>query len=150
MRSLPLLFLAAVAAEIISIIWVGNLIGVLPTLLLMLVGGVVGVKLIQSAGSSVAAALRSPVQPASSLTNLGGRAAAQTLSGVLFMLPGFFSDLIGLLLFLPVVRSWLASKYRVDTYSTTKPSKDSRFGPVIDAEAVEITGEIEQTERRPN
>lgn len=150
MRSLPLLFLVAAAAEIISIIWVGNLIGVLPTLLLMLLGGVVGVKLIKSAGTSVAAALRSPVQPASPLANLGGRAAVQSLSGVLFLLPGFFSDLLGLLLFLPAIRKWLGSKFQVDTYTAAEPSKDHRFGPVIEAEAIEITGEIEPLDRSPN
>ncbi|MEI7598613.1 MAG: FxsA family protein [Aestuariivirga sp.] len=150
MRSLPLLFIVAAAAEIMSIIWVGNLIGVLPTLLLMLLGGIVGVKLIKSAGLSVAAALRAPVQPSSPLTNLGGQAAAQSLSGILFLLPGFFSDLMGLMLFLPVVRSWLGSKFRVDTYTATQPSKDHRFGPVIEAEAVEITGEIEPPDRSLN
>ena len=147
-RSLPLLFLLAVAAEIASIIWVGNLIGVLPTLLLMLLGGVVGVKMIKSAGMSVAAALRSPVQAASPLQALGGRAAAQSLSGVLFLLPGFFSDLLGLLLLLPAVRGWLGSRFRVDTYTAGRPPEDRRFGPVIDAEAIEITGEIEPPERR--
>jgi len=150
MRSLPLLFIVAAAAEIMSIIWVGNLIGVLPTLLLMLLGGIVGVKLIKSAGLSVAAALRAPVQPSSPLTNLGGQAAAQSLSGILFLLPGFFSDLMGLMLFLPVVRSWLGSKFRVDTYTATQPSKDHRFGPVIEAEAVEVTGEIEPPDRSLN
>ena len=150
MRSLPLLFLVAATAEIMSIIWVGNVIGMLWTLLLMLLGGVVGVNLIKSAGMSVAAALRSPVQPSSPLSKLGGRAAAQSLSGVLFLLPGFFSDMMGLLLFLPVVRRWLGSKFRVDTYTATQPSKDHRFGPVIEAEAVEITGEIEPPDRSLN
>lgn len=144
-RSLPLLFLAALAAEIASIVWVGGLVGVVPTLLLMLLGGVLGVRLIKSAGMSVSAALRGPVQPASPLRGVGGEAAARSVSGLLFLLPGFFSDALGLLLFLPPVRRWLGSKFRVDTY-TVRPSADHRFDRVIEAEAVEITGEIDPPE----
>ena len=142
-RFLPLLFLAAVAAEIASIIWVGSLIGVLPTLLLMLLGGAIGVRLIKTAGMSLAEAVRSPVQTATPLKGIGGQAAARAISGLLFLLPGFFSDALGLLLFLPMVRRWLGSRFRVDTYSTVRPTDDGRFGPVIDAEAVEIAGEVE-------
>ena len=75
--------LLAAAAEIASIIWMGKLVGVVPTLLLMLLGGVLGIRLIRSAGMSVAAALRSPAQSAAPLKGLGGQAAARTASGVL-------------------------------------------------------------------
>ena len=147
-RSLPLLLLLAAAAEIASIIWMGKLVGVVPTLLLMLLGGVLGIRLIRSAGMSVAAALRSPVQSAAPLKGLGGQAAARTASGVLFLLPGFFSDLLGLLLFLPPVRQWIGSRFRVETF-TVRPADERRFDRVIEAEAVEITGEIEPPNRRP-
>ena len=147
-RFLPLLFLAAVAAEIASIIWVGSLIGVLPTLLLLLLGGAIGVRLIKTAGMSLAQAIHSPVQSATPLKGVGGTAAARAMSGLLFLLPGFFSDALGLLLFLPMVRRWLGSRFRVDTYSTVRPTDDGRFGPVIDAEAVEIAGEVDVRGRK--
>lgn len=147
-RFLPLLFLAAAAAEIASIIWVGSLIGVFPTLLLMLLGGTIGVRLIKTAGMSLAEAIRSPVQKATPLKGIGGQAAARAVSGLLFLLPGFFSDALGLLLFLPLVRRWLGSQLRVDTYSTVRPTDDGRFGPVIDAEAVEIADEVEVRGRK--
>ena len=147
-RSLPLLFLAAVVAEIASIIWVGRLFGVVPTLILLLLGGIAGVRLIKSAGLSVMEALRSPVQTGTPLQGTGGQAAARAVSGLLFILPGFFSDALGLLLFLPAVRRWLGSRFRVETYRTTPPADDRRFGTVIDAEAVEITAEIEPPGRR--
>lgn len=147
-RFLPLLFLAAAAAEIASIIWVGSLIGVFPTLLLMLLGGTIGVRLIKTAGMSLAEAIRSPVQKATPLKGIGWQAAARAVSGLLFLLPGFFSDALGLLLFLPLVRRWLGSQFRVDTYSTVRPTDDGRFGPVIDAEAVEIAGEVEVRGRK--
>lgn len=146
-RSIPLLFLAAAAAEIASIIWVGSLLGVIPTLLLMALGGFVGVRLIKSAGMSVAEALRSPVQTASPLKGLGGKAAARALSGLLFVLPGFFSDALGLLLFVPTVQRWLGSKFRVDTFTSVHPREDRRFDRVIEAEVIEINGEIEPPDR---
>lgn len=146
-RFLPLLFLAAMAAEIASIIWVGRLLGVLPTLLLMVLSAMLGIRLMKSAGMSVAEALRSPVQPAVPLKGLGGQAAARAVSGLLFVLPGFFSDLVGLALFLPPVRRWLWSRFRVETYSTATPDGERRFERVIEAEAVEITGEIDPPDR---
>ena len=145
-RSLPLLFLAAFALEIASIIWVGGRLGIVPTLILMVLGAVVGVRLIRSAGTSVAAALRSPVQNATPLKGLGTQAAARTVSGLLFLLPGFFSDVLALALFLPPVRNWLGSRFRIDTYATTTTG-NSRFERVVEAEAIEITGEIEPPER---
>lgn len=149
-RFIPLLLLAGIAVEISSIIWVGRLIGVGPTLVLMLIGGVAGIRLMKSAGMSVATALRSPVQTRNPLQGLGGQAAARAMSGLLFLLPGFFSDAIGLLLFLPPVRRWIGSRFRVETYRTAPPSGDRRFGTVIDAEAVEIAAEVkgpDQTSR---
>ena len=146
-RSLPILFLVAVAAEIASIIWVGSLIGTLPTLLLMLLGGVVGVRLMKAAGMSVAEALRSPVQTAAPLQGLGGRAASRAASGLLFLLPGFFSDLVALLLFVPSVRGWLGAQFRVETYTSGRPPDGKRFDRVIEAEAIDITGEIEPPDR---
>jgi UPF0716 family protein affecting phage T7 exclusion len=92
---------------------------------------------------SLAEAIRSPVRTATPLKGIGGQAAARAISGLLFLLPGFFSDALGLLLFVPLVRRWLGSQFRVDTYSTVRPTDDGRFGPVIDAEAVEIAGEVE-------
>lgn len=144
---LPIILLAAAAAEIASIIWVGQLLGVIPTLLLMVLGGIVGIRLIKAAGMSVAAALRSPVQTASPLGGLGALAAARTASGILFLLPGFFSDVLGLLLFMPPVRHWLASRLRVDTYTVHTPTDERRFERVIDAEVVEITADLEPPDR---
>lgn len=146
-RFLPFLFLAAVALEIASIIWMGGLIGVVPTLLLMVLGGVAGVRLMKSAGMTVAAALRSPVQTGTPLRGLGGSAAARATSGLLFLLPGFFSDVLAILLFMPPVRSWLGSWFRVESFQAEAQSA-RRFDRVIDAEAVEISAEIEPPPRR--
>lgn len=128
-------------------IWVGNLFGVVPTLALLLLGGIVGARLVKSAGMSLAEALRSPVQTRVPLKGLGGPAAARAVSGLLFMIPGFVSDALALLLFLPSVRRWIASKFRVSYVAPGTP-KDPRFGPVIEVEAIEISGEVEPPRAR--
>lgn len=141
-RLLPFCFLAGLALEIASIIWVGNLLGVLPTLLLLLGGGILGLTLIKSAGTSVVSALRSPVQTAVPLRGVGEAAVGRVISGLLFLIPGFISDALACLLLLPPVRRWLRSKIRVETVSTSaQPSR--RFDRIIEADAVEISGEID-------
>lgn len=141
-RSLPLFLLAGLVLEITSIIWVGRALGVLPTLLLLLAGAILGTSLMKAAGTSVVAALRSPVRTATPLGGIGEKALSRAVAGLLFLIPGFFSDIFGLLVLLPPVRSWLRSRFKVQTFSaSTQPS--GRFDRVIEVEAVEITGEID-------
>lgn len=140
-RLLPLLFIAGFALEIASIILMGDLVGVLPTLLLLFGSGAVGVGLMKSAGTGIVAALRAPVQGSSLQRDAAGTAMARVLAGLLFLIPGFFSDILGLLVLLPPVRQWLRSKIRVQDFSTAAP-RERRYGTVIEGEAVEISGEV--------
>jgi UPF0716 protein FxsA len=141
-RLLPFLFLGGLAAELASIILVGNVLGVFPTLLLLFGGGLLGISLIRSAGTNIAAALRSPIQASSLQRDAAGVAIWRVLSGLLFIVPGFFSDLLGLMLFLPAVRNWLRSRVRVATVSSGAPP-ERRYETIIEAEAIEIAGEID-------
>lgn len=141
-RLLPLLILAGLAAELASIILVGNLLGVVPALLLLFAGGVLGFSLIRSAGTNIIAALRSPVQASSLQRAAAGKAVARVIAGLFFLIPGFFSDLVGLLLLLPPVRLWLRSKFPVESFSTATPPS-GRSETIIDIEAVEIMGEVQ-------
>ena len=147
-RLLPLLMLAGLAAELASIILVGNLLGVGPTLALLFGGGVLGFALIRSAGLGIAAALRSPVQGSTLPKGVASKAVARVIAGLLFVIPGFLSDALGLLLLLPPVRSWLGAKLPFATFSTGRPAP-RRYETVIDAEAVEVVGEILPPEPRP-
>ena len=141
-RALPLLILVGLAAEIASIIWVGSALGVLATLLLLFGGGLLGFSLLKSAGTGIAAALRSPVQASSLQRDAAGKAMARVLSGLFFLIPGFLSDVAGLLLLLPPVARWLQSKVAVQGFSA--PGEEyRRQATVIDAEAIEITAEVE-------
>lgn len=141
-RLLPLLILAGLAAELTSIILAGNLFGVLPTLLLLFAGGVLGISLIRSAGAGIVEAVRSPVQASSVQRGAAGMAVARVISGLLFVIPGFFSDIIGLLLLLPPVRQWLRARIPVQQFSTSN-TQGNRNETIIDVEAVVIEGELQ-------
>jgi UPF0716 protein FxsA len=135
-------------ADIASIIWVGRVLGVIPTVLLLFAAGLIGLKLVKSAGTSVMTAIRQPVQPSSSLGGVGGLAFSQVLAGLLFLIPGFFSDILAILALLPPVQGWVRSRFRVATFSTggtpnSQPFGERRFDTVIDGEAVEIAAEVE-------
>lgn len=142
LRFMPLLFIAGVALEIASIIWVGGVVGVLPTLLLLFGGGVVGIGLFRSAGANMVQTLRSPIRQASLQHGLAGNTMLRVASGFLFIIPGFFSDIVALFLWLPPVRNFLISKFKVETFSAESRAA-RRYDTVIEAEAIEITGEIE-------
>jgi UPF0716 family protein affecting phage T7 exclusion len=55
---------------------------------------------------------------------------------------------LGLLLLLPPVRAWLASKIPVRE-APASGMQQRRYDTVIEAEAIEITGEVEPPPRRP-
>jgi UPF0716 protein FxsA len=105
------LFLFAwVAAEIAVLIEIGSSIGVLNTLGLLLVSTVVGVWVAKQQGLSLFrraqtdwAARRMP--PGTALEGL-----LLLLAGVLFIVPGFISDVVGLALLASPVRKFVARR----------------------------------------
>ncbi|KKB07812.1 FxsA family protein [Devosia chinhatensis] len=109
--------------EIALFILVGRAIGLLPTLGLVVLGGVAGAMLLRQQGLGVVARLRSNV----SAGTLPGKTMFDTmligLAGVLLILPGFFSDAIALILLIPAVRNRLfgalAGRVRVVQTTTT-------------------------------
>lgn len=147
-RLLPFLFLLGIAAELTSIIVVGDALGVVATLLLLLAGGVFGIGLMRSAGTSITAALRSPVQSSSQQRGAAGTAMARASAGLLFLVPGFFSDILALLLLFPPVRRWLRSKLPVQGF-TAAGTTGRQAETIIEAEAIEIVGELDPPDPPP-
>jgi UPF0716 protein FxsA len=106
----PLILLAYPILEIVVFILVGGAIGVLKTVLLILAAVVLGVVLIRSSGLALLSRLRADMA--------GGRAPEQALvasamtaiAGVLLIVPGFISDVAGLLLLLPPLQRMAAAR----------------------------------------
>jgi UPF0716 protein FxsA len=141
-RLLPLLFVAGLVLELVSIIQVGSFLGLFVTLLLLLAGGLLGIGLIRSAGTNILASLRSPIQEPSLQKGAAGEALGRAVSGLFFLIPGFFSDIVGVMLLLPPVRRWMRSKLPIRTYSAT-PGAGRHAGTIIEEEAVEIVSDID-------
>ena len=105
-----LLFTLVPALELAFLVYVGTLIGPLPTLALVLLAGVLGSWLAQREGFAVLRQLQEDLQkgipPATRLVE-----GALVLTGaVLLITPGVWSDLLGLSLLFPPTRRWLAPR----------------------------------------
>ncbi|MEV6254022.1 FxsA family protein [Nocardia sp. NPDC051911] len=99
-----LLFVLYVVVEIAALVTVGQLIGALPTILLLIAGSGAGMLLVGSQGRRVfeqfRRAARGEVAPGTAVAD-GALVAA---GGVLMFVPGLVTSLFGLLLLLPPTR----------------------------------------------
>jgi UPF0716 protein FxsA len=126
---IPLIGFAYVLAEIAALILVGDQIGVLPTLGLILLTSFVGVLLMRSQGLATFNRIR--------MESAQGRVPGRELvhgfmilfAGLLLLLPGFLTDVFGLLLFLPPVREavWRFLRSRM-TIVTSREGFSMRTG----------------------
>ncbi|MCC6491501.1 MAG: FxsA family protein [Pirellulales bacterium] len=107
LRRIGLLLLVYVAAEMATLIVLGRRLGVLPTILLVLGGGVVGMWIARQQG--LRAALKAQdrmaqgVVPSKEMSD----GLLITLAAVLFILPGVLTDVLGLALLFPPTRAVL-------------------------------------------
>ncbi len=120
-RLLFLLFLAVPLIEIGCFIVIGEAIGLWPTLASVVVMAVIGALVLRVQGLSLINEIRQSVGQG----QLPARALADAMmvfiAGMLLLLPGFFSDIIGLILLIPAVRGGIYSflRSRVQVVSTT-------------------------------
>jgi UPF0716 protein FxsA len=118
-KLLPFALLIVPLAEIGMFILVGGLIGVLPTIALVLLTAVTGATLLRIHGLKQLEAIRAQVAEG----RLPGRdiahGAMMLVAGVLLLTPGFITDTLGFLLFVPLVRDavyrFLAARIRIVT-----------------------------------
>lgn len=106
-RILPLALLVLALVEIAVFIVVGRAIGVAPTLGLVLLAGVAGIVLLRSQGFGVMRRIREDVNAGIMPGDALADGAMILLAGILLIIPGFVTDIVGLLLFLPAVRRGL-------------------------------------------
>ena len=119
MRFAPLLILLLPILEIAGFIVVGDAIGVLPTIGLVVVTAVVGVMLVRREGLRLLREIQIDLDagrvPADKLV----AGAALALAGLLFLMPGFLTDIAAVLLILPPVRKALGAWIRRHAVVTT-------------------------------
>lgn len=138
---LLLLFIAVPLIEIALFIQVGGLIGLWPTLGIVVLTAVLGTSLVRSQGAQAMARLRNSFDDLRDPTEPLAHGAMILFSGALLLTPGFFTDTLGFALLVPGVRNWVLRELRkrVKVESMVAGQKQWRAqgsapGDVIDGE----------------
>ena len=125
--ALLLLFLVVPIVELAVIVQVGQALGTLPTIALLVVMSVVGAWLMRREGLGVLRRAQAQVRQGRVPTREVADGFLIVLGGALMLTPGFLSDLVGVALLLPpvraVVRPFLLARLRV-------MALDAAVGPV--------------------
>ena len=149
---LPIFLLIIPIAEIAVFILVGQYIGLFPTLGLILATAVLGALLLRIQGFGILRKLTAEANAGRVPSRELVHGAMIVIAGILLITPGFITDCIGFLLFLPPVRDfiWSLLKNRVTVFTRftgpapsgapwTSGTNRSQNGPVVDLEEDEFT-----------
>ncbi|MCB2127760.1 MAG: FxsA family protein [Rhodobacteraceae bacterium] len=138
------LFVMVPMIEIALFIKVGGLIGLWPTLGIVIVTAIAGSYLVRVQGLAVLGRLRETLQDMSDPSEPIAHGALILVSGVLLLTPGFFTDTVGLLLLVPGLRAALirriAARVTVDRFGAEPPRgrREPHRPDVIDGDFIEI------------
>lgn len=147
-------FIAVPMIEIALFIQIGGLIGIWWTLLIVLATAITGSYLVRNQGLREIGNLQKSFSDLDDPTEPLANGAMILFAGALLLTPGFFTDIVGLLLLVPGVRRaaflWARSRIKVQSFSMgqqqhaqRRASPDDR---VIDAEFEEVKA----TKRNPD
>ena len=135
-------FLAILAVPLIEIglfVVIGGMIGVWATLAWVLIAAALGLLVLRRVGMSGAVTLRSDMQELRDAQSPVAHRVILVLAGTLLLLPGFFTDAMGLLMLLRPVRTGLirliVRRMGIDPVPSPVPAD------VIDGEWREVGGE---------
>jgi UPF0716 protein FxsA len=145
--------------ELILLIKAGQIFGTWVPITAVLASGAIGVALIRHQGVRTVRRIREAFGRGIVPAGEAGAGVAGVAAGLLFILPGFLSDLAGLLLLVPGVRrlAFGAIGARAGLSATgayavrVRPKRRNSPAPLIEGEAIEVTGEppASQDERSP-
>lgn len=141
----PLLLLAWPLAEIATFVIIGREIGVFSTIGLILLTGMAGVILLRVQGFGVLRRAQAEIDAGRDPSREIANGAMILVAGILLLLPGFLTDILGILLFIPPVREavWRFLKTRINVVTSFgSPSarhNGSRGSPTIDLDPDEYS-----------
>lgn len=132
-----LIFLAAVFIEIAGFIVVGSEIGVLATLGLIVLSMLAGCILLRLQGLSLLTTMQKELAAGKVPDREIAHGALMILGAILLIIPGFVSDIIGILLFIPPVRDviWRFISKRVSVKTEFRGNFRREDGQTIDLDA---------------
>jgi UPF0716 protein FxsA len=107
---ITVIFLVVPIVEIYLLIQIGQVIGALWTVFLVVLTAVVGVWLLKIQGMSTLMRAQEEMQAGQMPAQEMLEGMGLLLAGAFLLTPGFFTDTVGFLLLLPPTRTWLVSK----------------------------------------
>jgi UPF0716 protein FxsA len=146
-----LAFLMVPIVEIALFIQIGGLIGLWPTLAIVVLTAALGTFLVRTQGMLAMGQLQRAFSELDDPTEPLAHGAMILVAGALLLTPGFFPDAVGFALLMPPVRMavfrYLKSKVKVahfemgaqQTRSYQNPGRHPGGGDVIDGEFTEVT-----------
>ncbi|MFD1747222.1 FxsA family protein [Rhizobium helianthi] len=150
---LPLMLLGLPLAEIAGFVIVGKWLGVFGTLGLIVLSSLVGIFLLRQQGLAVLRQVNEEGRNGRVPSEAIGNGAMIVFAAILLIIPGFLTDIVGILLFIPAIRSflWRRLGQRVvvrTTYSRTEQSRDSSYSQSQPDKYIDL--DSDEFERRPN
>lgn len=148
------LFLAVPLIEIALFIQVGGLIGLWPTLAIVVLTAIAGTWLVRTQGALALGQLRQSMAQLDDPSEPLAHGAMILLAGALLLTPGFFTDTVGFALLIPAVRlammRWLRKRVRMQAFQMGPDDPHRRASHddhVIDAEFEEVEPDKRPTHR---
>lgn len=154
MFPLSLLLLALPLVEIAVFVAVGRQIGVLPTVGLVVLSGVVGAILLRVQGFGILTRIREQIADGRDPGRELAHGVMVLMAGILLLIPGFVTDILGILLFLPPVRDlgWRFVRGRItvvgsfgDLHGGRRPADSRSGGKTIDLDEDEYSKQPDET-----
>jgi UPF0716 protein FxsA len=139
-----LLFLLVPLIEIALFIQVGGLIGIWPTLAIVVLTAIGGTMLVRSQGFRVLNDLRGSFERLGDPTEPLAHGAMILFSGALLLTPGFFTDAVGFALLVPAVRaavwSWVRARVVIGnvSYGSAAQTRRPADPDIIETEYHEV------------
>ncbi|WP_375260117.1 FxsA family protein [Citreimonas sp.] len=150
-----LAFLLVPLIEIALFIQVGGLIGLWPTLAIVILTAIAGTWLVRAQGRMAIGRLRSSFERLDNPSEPLADAAMILISGALLLTPGFFTDAVGFALLAPPVRHavflWAKKRVKVQRFSMGPGPQDGPYrdphGPGRRPRDTVIEGEYSEVPR---
>jgi UPF0716 protein FxsA len=138
-------FLAVPLIEIGLFIQIGGIIGLWPTLLIVILTAILGTYLVRTQGLMAIGRLQSSFSQLKDPTEPLAHGAMILFAGALLLTPGFFTDGVGFALCVPFIRAWvfngLRKKVKINSFSMGSTGQQNRqsYDPnVIDGNFEEV------------
>lgn len=130
-------FVAVPIVEIALFIRVGGLIGLWPTLAIVVLTAALGATLLRRQGLSTLAAIQTEIRAGRDPSSALAHGALLLVAGLLLLTPGFFTDATGLALLIPAVRAaaiaWLGPRLATRVVVAGSATHGRRADPGVEA-----------------